>query len=217
MSVSKKILNLYAGIGGNRKLWDEVMDVDVTAVEWNEDIADIYQDFFPDDEVIVKDAHKYLKEHYEDGWDFIWASPPCPTHSRMNFLSHVQEGKEIKYPDMKLWQEIIFLDNWFDGKYCVENVKTYYQPLIDCYESGNHYLWSNFNITNIETGKNKIDIRNNYEGFLEEKTGFDLNDYDMTKKEKEKVLNNCVHPKLGKHILECAFKKKQLSLEDIND
>lgn len=28
-----KVLNLYAGIGGNRKLWDEVTDVDVTAVE----------------------------------------------------------------------------------------------------------------------------------------------------------------------------------------
>ena len=56
-----KVLNLYAGIGGNRKLWT---DVDVTAVELNPDIADIYWDFFPNDKVIVADAHQYLLEHY---------------------------------------------------------------------------------------------------------------------------------------------------------
>jgi site-specific DNA-cytosine methylase len=54
-----KILNLYAGIGGNRKLWG---DVEVVAVENNEKIAQIYQDFFPGDKVILGDAHKYLEE-----------------------------------------------------------------------------------------------------------------------------------------------------------
>ena len=49
-----KILNLYAGIGGNRKLWG---GVDVTAVEINPDIAAIYQDLFPDDTIIIDDAH----------------------------------------------------------------------------------------------------------------------------------------------------------------
>lgn len=62
-----KVLNLYAGIGGNRKLWE---DVDVTAIENNESIAKIYQDFFPDDKVILDDAHKYLLENY-DIFDFI--------------------------------------------------------------------------------------------------------------------------------------------------
>jgi len=70
-----KVLNLYAGIGGNRKLWE---DVDVTAVELNPDIAKIYQDFFPNDKVIVADAHKYLLKHYKE-FDFIWSSPPCQT------------------------------------------------------------------------------------------------------------------------------------------
>jgi DNA (cytosine-5)-methyltransferase 1 len=73
-----RILNLYAGIGGNRKLWE---DVDVTAVEWNEEIARVYSDNFPNDKVIVADAHQYLLDHYTE-FDFIWASPPCPTHSR---------------------------------------------------------------------------------------------------------------------------------------
>lgn len=54
-----KILNLYAGIGGNRKLWGSRHQV--TAVEKNEEIASIYKDMFPCDQVVVGDAHEYLK------------------------------------------------------------------------------------------------------------------------------------------------------------
>ena len=36
-----KVLNLYAGIGGNRKLWE---NVEVTAVEIEPDIATVYQE-----------------------------------------------------------------------------------------------------------------------------------------------------------------------------
>src|SRR5680860_1285631 len=75
------VLNLYAGIGGNRKLWT---DCDVTAVEWDEETAKVYQDYFPNDKVIVGDAHQYLLDHYKE-FDFIWSSPPCPTHSRARF------------------------------------------------------------------------------------------------------------------------------------
>ena len=59
-----KALNLYAGIGGNRKLWDGVVDdLEVTAVEIDEKIAEIYQDFFPKtDKVVVKDAHEFLRK-----------------------------------------------------------------------------------------------------------------------------------------------------------
>lgn len=67
-----KVLNLYAGIGGNRKLWK---NVEVTAVEINPEIAKIYKDFFPGDEVIIGDAHEYLLHNY-DKFDFIWSSPP---------------------------------------------------------------------------------------------------------------------------------------------
>lgn len=76
-----KILNAYAGIGGNRKLWGDSHDI--TAVEYDPKIAAIYQDLFPNDTVIVGDAHQYLLEHYQE-FDFIWCSPPCPTHSITN-------------------------------------------------------------------------------------------------------------------------------------
>jgi DNA (cytosine-5)-methyltransferase 1 len=42
-----KILNLYAGIGGNRKLWTPNGDEhEITAVENVKEIADIYKQFF---------------------------------------------------------------------------------------------------------------------------------------------------------------------------
>ena len=106
-----KILNLYSGIGGNRRLWSG--DISVTAIELVPEIAKIYKDLFPDDEVIVADAHQYLLEHYRD-YDFIWSSPPCPTHSGVNFFLNAQGV--IRYPDMSLWQEIIFLQHFFKGK-----------------------------------------------------------------------------------------------------
>ncbi|MFA6897226.1 MAG: hypothetical protein WCQ96_03000 [Patescibacteria group bacterium] len=59
-----KILNLYCGIGGNRKLWGN--EHEITAVENNPQIAKIYQDFFPNDKVIVGDAHEYLLEHFKE-------------------------------------------------------------------------------------------------------------------------------------------------------
>jgi len=111
-----KVLNLYAGIGGNRKLWK---DVELTAIENNPEIAKIYQDFFPDDKVIVADAHQYLVEHFEE-FDFIWSSPPCPTHSRIRKATR-QQNPPI-FPDMKLYEEILLLKGYFDGKWVVENV-----------------------------------------------------------------------------------------------
>jgi DNA (cytosine-5)-methyltransferase 1 len=201
-----KVLNLYAGIGGNRKLWD---DVEVTAVEFNPDIAKIYQDFFPQDKVIIGDAHQYLLDHYKE-FDFIWASPPCPTHSRMNKASR-HDNK--KYPDMTLYQEIIFLKNWFSGKYVVENVIPYYTPLIQAQESGRHLFWANFKIGTIELpsvkdfakGHSYRDMVTVPKEVLMDYLGIyiDKNIYDGSHDER-KVLRNCVHPKLGQYILNCA-------------
>tara|TARA_R110000787_G_scaffold177441_1_gene289450 strand:- start:283 stop:876 length:594 start_codon:yes stop_codon:yes gene_type:complete len=147
-----KILNLYAGIGGNRKLWGDKHEI--TAVEYNPQIADKYRELYPDDTVIVGDAHEYLLDHYKE-FDFIWSSPPCQSHSTTNyFTQHIR--KRPVYPLMSLYQEIIFLKGFFKGKYCVENVVSYYDPLIKPQKIGRHYLWSNFNIRNIAQPKNDI-------------------------------------------------------------
>ncbi len=147
-----KILNLYACLGGNRYKWNEVeeeagVEIEVTAVELDEELAKLYQQRFPKDKVIVADAHEYLLEHYKE-FDFIWSSPPCPTHSRTNyFTQHIR--KKPVYPDMKLYEEIILLNNFYKGKFCVENVISYYEPLIKPYKIGRHYFWTNFSLTSI--------------------------------------------------------------------
>lgn len=121
-----KILNLYSGIGGNRALWGD--DHEITAVENVHDIADTYRKLYPNDIVVEDDAHQYLLNHYRE-YDFIWSSPPCPTHSRMNRVNEGM-GRQIKYPDMALYQEIILLQHHFKGQFAIENVIPYYKPLI---------------------------------------------------------------------------------------
>ena len=197
-----KVLNLYAGIGGNRKLWT---DVEVTAVEFDPDIAKIYQDFFPNDKVITGDAHQYLLDHFKE-FDFIWASPPCPTHSRMNFLLQNKNGFKFRFPDMKLYEEIIFIKQWFKGKWVVENVRSYYDPLIKPQEIQSHYFWSNFSIR--DTCKNREKVRNDKGQTLKikmQQQGIVIKNFYGYKKDKRTLLNNCVEPELGKHIFDCAM------------
>ena len=208
-----KVLNLYSGIGGNRKLWNRV---DVTAVEINPEIALIYSEFFPNDEMIVGDAHEFLLNHYKDDWDFIWSSPPCPTHSRIRNIAGVGRGQnEPVYPDMKLYQEIIFLNQIyysngcsFKGKFCVENVASYYSPLIKPLVVGRHYMWTNFHVTNYSCCD---DIHHCSIPIKQKELGVDLSKYNLDIR-KDKILRNCVNPKLSLHIFDCAFKRKQTKL-----
>lgn len=198
-----KILNLYAGIGGNRKLWGN--DHDITAVEIVPEIAAIYKDFFPNDTVLIEDAHEYLLKHFQE-YDFIWASPPCPTHSKMNRTLYYRPAKvELRYPDMKLYQEIILLKYWFKGKYCIENVISYYDPLITPIESGSHYYWTNFQIRKLPNLTRGIGNRGYNFKRRVEVTGFDLSSFDIKEGLKGLVLNNCVEPETGLHILNCAM------------
>lgn len=196
-----KILNLYAGIGGNRKLWNE--NIEVTAIELNPDIAKVYQDFYPDDTVIIDDAHQYLLKHYKE-FDFIWTSPPCQSHSsfRQNICVRFR-GTDAVFPDMKLYQEIIFLRYNFKGCYVVENVNPYYQPLIPPTKKlGRHLFWSNLNIN--DSIFEKTNVRSAQIFDLQKQHGFDLSSYKI--KNKRQILRNCVNPNIGLHILQEAEK-----------
>ncbi len=212
-----KILNLYAGIGGNRLHWK---DCEVTAVEYNKDIAEIYQDFFPDDEVVVGDAHQYLVENF-DKYDFIWTSPPCTTHTRIN-----KNFGFVRYADMRLYQEIILLNTWFKGKFCVENVIPYYGqeglivPGIHAQQYHRHLFWCNFKIrtTDKRNPPKQINIKaqkSKYKTFIKNDDTKSLADLlGMPHTEKKvyidgnhapgQIYRNCVNPKLGKMIYEIA-------------
>ena len=194
-----KVLNLYSGLGGNRKHWQ---GVEVTAVEMQENIAEVYKQQYPNDTVVIGDAHEYLINNYEK-FDFIWSSPPCQTHSRM---VKATRHDIRKYPEMELYQEIVWLQNFHKGKWVVENVKPYYEPLIKPTATlGRHYFWSNFDIhpfdvpspkgfitsgTKAETDRLKEWLGINYEG----------NIYYKGNHCPGQVLRNCVHPDMGLHV-----------------
>ena len=203
-----KILNLYACLGGNRYKWNEVKeDIEVTAVELDPEAARLYQERFPNDTVIVTDAHQYLLDHYKE-FDFIWSSPPCPSHSKVRMTQKTTDAFIPLYPDMKLYQEVIFLDNHFEGKYVVENVTPYYEPLIPAKKRGRHLYWTNFNIPSCLSertqGKGLMNgIRNEIPKWCK------FHDFDFTKYKGEqrtdKIARNLVDYEAGKTIFETAL------------
>lgn len=200
-----KILNLYACLGGNRYKWNEVKeDIEVTAVELDHELAKLYQERFPNDKVIVADAHQYLLDHYKE-FDFIWSSPPCPSHTRINISQKTRSNWKPKYPSMILYEEILFLDNFYAGKYVVENVIPYYEPLIPAKKRHRHLYWTNFNLPTILSERNGNGLIekgtiNDLEKFHE----IDISNY-KGKQSKTKIGRNLVDYEAGKTIFEAAL------------
>lgn len=222
-----RVLNLYACLGGNRYKWDEVaeeagIELEVTAVELDPELAKMYQERFPNDKVIVADAHQYLLDHYKE-FDFIWSSPPCPSHSRIRYNQAKGRNDDIykaEYPNMMLYQEIILLDSYFLGKYVVENVIPYYEPLIPAKKRGRHLYWTNFNLpqelsnrkVNVGSGKDEV-------GKLCRFHKIDLSGYKGEQR-KDKIARNLVDYEAGKTIFQIALgitiksKTNQVSIFD---
>tara|TARA_R100000655_G_C2950502_1_gene187238 strand:+ start:303 stop:953 length:651 start_codon:yes stop_codon:yes gene_type:complete len=211
-----KILNLYACLGGNRHKWNEVKnDIEVTAVELDEELARLYQERFPNDKVIVADAHQYLLDHYKE-YDFIWSSPPCPSHSRINISQYTRESWKAKYPDMALYQQIIFLKHFYKGKYCIENVIPYYDCLIPGKQRGRHLYWTNFRLPSVLTKRKNPDLSRT-KNLVEILSNF--HDYDFTKyngsQSKQKVARNLVDYEAGKTIFQTLIDIKENKTEQI--
>jgi len=207
-----KILNLYACLGGNRYKWDEVakeanINIEVTAVELDPELARMYQERFPNDKVIVSDAHQYLLDHYKE-FDFIWSSPPCPSHSRARYWSssNYATTTEAIYPDMKLYEEILFLQHYYrTGKYVVENVIPYYEPLIPAKKRGRHLYWTNFNLpTDLNDRLVQIGAGTDELKKLCEFHKIDISSY-KGEQSMIKIARNLVDYEAGKKIFEIAL------------
>ena len=220
-----KILNLYACLGGNRYKWDEVakdagIEIEVTAVEWDEELARLYLERFPNDTVIVADAHQYLLDHYKE-FDFIWSSPPCPSHSRARYWSssNYDTTTNAIYPDLKLYEEILFLQHYFiGGKFVIENVIPYYEPLIQAQKRGRHLYWTNFLLPNdIKDRPFKISQEKNEVENLCKFHDYDFRKYKGTQRT-DKIARNLVDYEAGRTIFETALgiitehNKQQLKL-----
>ena len=198
------ILNAYACLGGNRYKWGD--DHNITAVELDPELARLYQERFPNDTVVIADAHQYLLDHYKE-FDFIWSSPPCPTHSRARYWnsSNYDTTTEAVYPDMKLYEEILFLQHYFKGQFVVENVIPYYEPLIPAKKRGRHLYWTNFNLPT-DLGDRRFAIssaKQEFKGLCE------FHDYDFTQYKGDqpmlKIARNLVDYESGKTILDTAM------------
>tara|TARA_S200002703_G_C3697522_1_gene214177 strand:+ start:57 stop:710 length:654 start_codon:yes stop_codon:yes gene_type:complete len=211
-----KILNLYACLGGNRYKWGD--EHDITAVEWDEELAKLYQQRFPNDKVVVADAHKYLLDYYKE-FDFIWSSPPCPTHSRARGWN---TKVKTLYPDMSLYQQIILLETVakgevprFKGKYVVENVIPYYEPLIVAQKRHRHMYWCNFKLPAVLSNRVAPKIG---KGTGEVDAWCEFHDYNFRlykgKQSVQKIARNLVDYEAGKTILNTVMGIKQK--ENIN-
>ncbi len=207
-----KILNLYACLGGNRYKWNEVKnDIEVTAVELDPHLAKLYQKRFPNDKVIIGDAHQYLLDYFDD-FDFVWSSPPCPTHSRLNSMIIKNTGK-VRYPNMNLYQEIIILKKWFKGKFVVENVIPYYEPLIPGIKRDRHIYWTNFKLPHNLKDRKKTDLNKISCKDLQKFHKIDLTEYKGNQS-KLKIAKNLVDFEAGKTIFETML--GIVKKEDIN-
>jgi hypothetical protein len=109
---------------------------------------------------------------------------------------------------MNLYEEIIFLNQIyhtkgtkFNGSWIVENVASYYEPLIKPYNVGRHYFWSNFHITQYKIKSRGHMLNRKGIAALKKMPIMELKD-----------LRNCVEPELGLHVFKCAFKIKQRTL-----
>jgi DNA (cytosine-5)-methyltransferase 1 len=193
-----KILNLYAGIGGNRRAWQ---GHEVTAVELDPEIAKVYAQLYPQDTVVVGDATAYLEKHYAE-FDFIWASPPCPSHGQYRHnVGVIGKGFAPIMPDMTLYAQIVFLQHYAKGKWVVENVKPYYTPLIaPAFELQRHLFWANFESPHKKFDKSDIRHKNKLADF----DGFEVVQNSRISN-KRQVLRNCVSAELGEYVLACAL------------
>lgn len=215
-----KILNLYACLGGNRYKWGN--DHEITAVELDPELAKLYKERFPNDTVIVADAHQFLLDHYKE-YDFIWSSPPCPTHSKVRITQINTKGFKPVFPDMTLYQEIIFLDNYFNGKYCVENVIPYYEPLIPAQKRGRHLYWTNFILPQLLSTRTEADgLMNGINNEIPQWCKF--HEFDFYKytgqQRRDKIARNLVDFEAGKTILDAAMgiiRKSNLKQESLFD
>lgn len=195
-----KVLNLYAGLGGNRKLWPDYCKV--VAVELDPKIAKVYERLYPNDAVFEGDAHQYLLD-FAHHFDFIWSSPPCQTRSKM---AKATRHKHLRrYPDLSVEQEVLFLKHFYKGKWVVENVDGFFEDLIPAKKIGRHKYWSNFDVGDYEEKMPKDFINlANVAGKQKLMDWLDIhypeNIYYGKNHCPAQILRNCVHPNEGLSI-----------------
>ncbi len=144
-----KILDLFCGIGGvakgfQRYLLEQGMSFEYYAVDVDPKVLRAHKKFNPLSNTILRDAYSFTDDELLE-FDFIWASPPCETHSRLNFYNW-GNPKKYKEPDMRFYELIEMLYR-LNIPFVVENVEPYYKPPIKpSVKVYRHVLWTNLSI-----------------------------------------------------------------------
>ena len=224
-----RVLNLYAGVGGNRALWPQ--EADVTAVEKDPEIAEAYAALWPDDELVVGDAHQYLLDHLGDGWDLIWSSPPCQSHSKLNRLLGRGKHRKLRYPKFgQLYGEVVVLTEFRrDVPWVVENVKPYYEVLIPPTTiMDRHLMWSNIGLPYIAPRPEETTRVSKNGKQLSRMKSLDVDNwealYGLTlptcadswgRGKRRQVMRNCVDPKIGLAVWDAAFRRDRMEQDTL--
>ena len=143
-----RVLDLYAGLGGTDKGIRKVaaeknIEIDYYAIEIDPIICQAHKKNNPETNVICADVKDWLDKVTE--FDFVWASPPCQSHSKLN-KTNEGKGLEPRLIDWDLWHLIDFLSRK-QTKYVVENVKPYYIcPFKPNFSLDRHYFWTNLKL-----------------------------------------------------------------------
>jgi len=142
-----KILDLFCGIGGvARGFHDYLQEHRIkylyVAIDIDKHVLKAHKALNPLSNVILRDAYSFSIDELRR-YDFVWASPPCETHS----IAGIWTRKEKKSPDFRLYKLILTLHD-ANIPFVVENVKPYYNPPIKPTSKANrHRLWSNLSIS----------------------------------------------------------------------
>ena len=208
-----RVLDLYAGLGGSDKgirsvLEKKGIDYEYVAIEIDPKVAEAHRKNNPGSRVIVADALSWLPE--VKNFDFVWASPPCKTHSKWNMVWASRREKHPK-PDPTLW----FLIREFRSlgiNFVVENVDPYYKdPCKPTIKIGRHQFWTSFPIK-------KFDFISREKPFPE-MTIRDWLQYHQLEtvegkaQDKRQALRNCTHYSIAAGIFEQFLEPKILGLE----
>jgi len=155
-----RILDLFCGLGGvargfQRYLIEHEIEFEYHAVDNNPQILRAHKFLNPYSKTFYRDAWSFTDEELLS-YDFVWASPPCETHSTL-MCYYNRNSKKWKPPDMRLWELISHLFK-LGVPFVVENVRPYYGfPILPTARAGRHYLWSNLALKSVEANHPKFE------------------------------------------------------------
>ena len=109
---------------------------------------------------------------------------------------------------MKLYEEILFLKHFFRGHWVVENVTSYYDPLVvPTAVIDRHFFWSNFDISSAGRFARERDVSRETREQLSEYLGIVLPEGTP---DQRKLLRNAVDPRVGKQIYDSIPRQESL-------